>query len=44
MHPHLKFDLMGRQIEALHAIGVRAPIYVFLFLDIVLVADFNNGF
>ncbi len=28
MHPHLKFDLMGRQIEASHEIGVRAPIYI----------------
>jgi len=26
-HPHLKTDLMGRQIKACHAIGVRAPIY-----------------
>jgi hypothetical protein len=28
MHPSLKFDLLGAQIEALHEIGVRAPIYV----------------
>src|SRR5207237_7971704 len=33
MHPHLKFDLMEQQIEALHAIGVRAPIYVSLMWD-----------
>ena len=33
MHPHLKFDLMGQQIEALHSIGVRAPIYVSLMWD-----------
>jgi Hypothetical glycosyl hydrolase 6/Beta-galactosidase trimerisation domain len=33
MHPHLKFDLMGQQIEALHTIGVRAPIYVSLMWD-----------
>ena len=26
-HPHLKLDLMGRQIAASHEIGVRAPIY-----------------
>lgn len=28
MHPSLSFDLLGAQIEALHGIGVRAPIYV----------------
>ncbi len=28
MHPGLRFDLLGAQIEALHGIGVRAPIYV----------------
>jgi hypothetical protein len=28
MHPSLGFDLMGAQIEALHDIDVRAPIYV----------------
>ncbi len=33
MHPHLSFDLMGQQIEALHSIGVRAPIYVSLMWD-----------
>ncbi|MBI3986739.1 MAG: beta-galactosidase [Lentisphaerae bacterium] len=27
-HPHLKFDLLGEQIRACHAIGVRAPIYM----------------
>jgi len=26
-HPTLKTDLLGKQIEACHAIGVRAPIY-----------------
>lgn len=26
-HPHLKIDLLGEQIAACHAIGVRAPIY-----------------
>src|SRR5260370_42200279 len=30
MHPHLKFDLMSQQIEALHSSGIRAPIYVSL--------------
>jgi len=32
-HPHLAFDLMGQQIEALHSVGVRAPIYVSLMWD-----------
>lgn len=32
-HPHLSFDLMGQQIEALHSIGVRAPIYISLIWD-----------
>jgi hypothetical protein len=27
-HPHLQTDLLGRQIEAAHAIGVKAPIYI----------------
>lgn len=26
-HPNLKFDLLGRQIEACHEIGVRCPFY-----------------
>src|SRR5689334_8851438 len=26
-HPHLRTNLLARQIEAAHAIGVRAPIY-----------------
>jgi len=33
MHPHLKFDLMAQQIEALHSVGVRAPIYVSVMWD-----------
>lgn len=33
MHPHLAFDLLGRQIEALHRIDVRAPIYVSIMWD-----------
>ena len=28
MHPGLDFDLLGAQIDALHGIGVRAPIYI----------------
>ncbi|MEI6142901.1 MAG: alpha-L-fucosidase [Mariniphaga sp.] len=27
VHPNLKFDLMGAQIEACHEIGVKCPIY-----------------
>lgn len=27
-HPALSFDLMGRQIEALHKRGIRAPVYL----------------
>lgn len=27
MHPNLKFDLMGAEIEACHEIGVKCPIY-----------------
>lgn len=28
MHPHLKFDLLGRMLDAAHEIGVNAPIYI----------------
>ena len=28
MHPNLKIDLLGMQLEALHHAGIRAPIYV----------------
>ena len=28
MHPNLKFDLLGRQVEALHKADIRCPIYV----------------
>jgi len=28
MHPHLSFDLLGEQIEAIHAAGAKAPIYI----------------
>lgn len=33
MHPHLKFDLLARQIEACREIGVRCPIYLSAGLD-----------
>ena len=28
MHPELKFDLLGAQIEAAHEIGVKTPVYL----------------
>lgn len=28
MHPHLKFDLLRAQIDALHGVGINAPIYL----------------
>lgn len=28
MHPGLKFDLLGAQIEAAHEIGVKTPVYI----------------
>ncbi|MSP13285.1 MAG: hypothetical protein EXR62_10060 [Chloroflexi bacterium] len=28
VHPTLTFDLLGAQIEALHRVGIRAPIYI----------------
>lgn len=33
VHPALTFDLLGAQIEALHARGIRAPIYVSILWD-----------
>jgi hypothetical protein len=36
VHPSLKFDLMGAQIEALHGAGVRAPIYISVGWDEVM--------
>lgn len=33
VHPHLGFDLLGRQIEALHRAGILAPIYVTVVWD-----------
>jgi hypothetical protein len=33
VHPSLTFDLLGAQIEALHARGIRAPIYVSILWD-----------
>jgi len=32
-HPHLKFDLLARQIEACRAVNVRCPIYLSAGLD-----------
>ena len=28
MHPHLEFDLLRAQIDALHAVGINAPVYL----------------
>ena len=33
MHPKLKFDLLGAQLEACREIGVRAPVYISAGLD-----------
>jgi len=33
MHPGLTFDLLGAQIEAAHAIGVKTPVYLSAGLD-----------
>jgi len=33
IHPHLKFDLLGEQIKAAHAIGVNTPVYISAGLD-----------
>ncbi len=33
MHPHLKFDLLARQIDACREINVRCPIYISAGLD-----------
>lgn len=33
MHPNLKFNLLGEQIEAAHEIGVKTPVYISAGLD-----------
>jgi hypothetical protein len=33
MHPGLGFDLLGAQIDALHAVGIQAPIYISVLWD-----------
>jgi len=33
IHPHLKFDLLGAQIEAAHEIGVKTPVYLSVGFD-----------
>jgi hypothetical protein len=33
MHPHLKFDLLGEQIEALHKADITCPVYVSIMWD-----------
>jgi hypothetical protein len=32
-HPHLAFDLLGAQIDAAHAVGVKTPVYLSAGLD-----------
>jgi hypothetical protein len=34
VHPSLQFDLLGAQIEACHAVGIRCPIYVSVVWDV----------
>lgn len=34
VHPALKFDLLGEQIEALHRVGIRCPIYLSVVWDV----------
>ncbi len=34
VHPSLKFDLLGEQVEALHRSGIRAPIYISVVWDV----------
>ena len=34
VHPSLKFDLLGEQIEACHRAGIRAPIYLTVVWDV----------
>lgn len=33
VHPHLKFDLLGRMLEALRRADIRAPVYVMVMWD-----------
>ena len=33
VHPHLKFDLLGEQIEALHQADITCPVYVSIMWD-----------
>lgn len=33
VHPHLKFDLLGRMIEACHKAGIRTPVYTTVMWD-----------
>lgn len=33
MHPNLRFDLLGAQIDAAHEIGVKTPVYISAGLD-----------
>ena len=42
IHPHLKFDLLGEQIEALHQADIRCPIYYSIIWDELAAAQ-NPG-
>ncbi len=42
MHPHLTFDLLGAQIEAAKAIGVKTPVYLSVGLDEKLVRTHSH--
>ena len=38
-HPHLKFDLLARQMEACRAVGVRCPIYISAGVDELMAVE-----
>ena len=40
MHPHLKFNLLRAQMDALHAEGIKAPVYLTASWDEL--ADFEH--
>jgi len=41
MHPGLKFDLLGAELEACREIGVRAPVYISAGFDEKYIVDFE---
>jgi len=42
MHPNLKFDLLKAQLEAVHEIGVNAPVYISAGVDEQMVAGHHH--